>query len=441
MFQSAKAVTSRHDVLLVAYRAGTEVIAKGALLIVTLVAARRLSIEEFGIFALGSTMGWVAAVATDLGMQVHLAREVARAPERAGGLLERWLRVRVGTSVAALAAIAAGIALAEVSAPHGTALLLVAAAYLLTGLVEFLHYFYRGLSRSDIESTLTASQRLLTLGLAGAVLWQRPAVTNLAAAMLAAAAAAFIYSLRRATTMARASRASASMREWTAERGTTFAHDVLPIGAGILLSALYFRVDIFLIQAWMGIEAVALYNAVFRLVEALRLFPAAVMAVAFPMLCRAVDAGPVVRTASLLSSAAGAVATALWLGAGWIVPLLYGTVYAEAVPLFRVLLLAFPLMSLNYALTHQIIGWDRQARYTAVCGLALGFNVALNAAMIPSLGVLGAAWSTVWTELLVTSGCLVALGVRSKHAPNLASGSSRLSDVPNLSDSVIPPVA
>ena len=45
--------------------------------------------------------------------------------------------------------------------------------------------------------------------------------------------------------------------------------------SGIVLSALYFRIDVFLVQLWSGTEAVALYNAVFRLVEALRLFPAA----------------------------------------------------------------------------------------------------------------------------------------------------------------------
>ena len=33
------------------------------------------------------------------------------------------------------------------------------------------------------------------------------------------------------------------------------------------MSALYFRVDVFLVQLWSGTEAVGLYNAVFRLVE------------------------------------------------------------------------------------------------------------------------------------------------------------------------------
>ena len=52
----------------------------------------------------------------------------------------------------------------------------------------------------------------------------------------------------------------------------------------MLISALYFRIDVYFIERWQGLEAVGGYNAVFRLVEAMRLLPAAVMAVTFPML-------------------------------------------------------------------------------------------------------------------------------------------------------------
>ena len=47
--------------------------------------------------------------------------------------------------------------------------------------------------------------------------------------------------------------------------------------------------------------------------------------------------------------------------------------------------MAFPLMSLNYALTHQLIGWHGHRAYAAMCALALVFNVALNVKLIPSI--------------------------------------------------------
>jgi len=46
--------------------------------------------------------------------------------------------------------------------------------------------------------------------------------------------------------------------------------------------------------------------------------------------------------------------------------------------------------------------------------------VALNARLIPASGIVGAAWTTVFTEVVMTAGCLYALA-RTTRAANLAS--------------------
>jgi O-antigen/teichoic acid export membrane protein len=184
---------------------------------------------------------------------------------------------------------------------------------------------------------------------------------------------------------------------------------------GIVLSALYFRVDVFLVQLWSGTEAVAFYNAVFRLVEALRLFPAAVLAVILPSLVRAGDLRPMTRAVLPVCACAIAASAVLWAGAGWLIPVIYGGRYTAAVPAFRVLLLSFPFLSLNLALTHQLIAWDGQRVYAALCALALAVNVVLNARLIPLWSIEGAAWATLGTELVLTIGCVLALW--SQRAP------------------------
>ena len=97
---------------------------------------------------------------------------------------------------------------------------------------------------------------------------------------------------------------------------TVFLRDVAPIGAGILLSALCFRIDVFLVQWWAGTEKVALYNAVFRVIEGLRLFPAAALAVALPDLCRARNVRPLATVSTLVTGGGVAVAAAAWPFAG-----------------------------------------------------------------------------------------------------------------------------
>jgi O-antigen/teichoic acid export membrane protein len=219
-------------------------------------------------------------------------------------------------------------------------------------------------------------------------------------------------------------------------------NDIMPIGIGIVLSALYFRIDVFLLQIWSGTGAVALYNAVFRLVEALRLFPAAVMAVALPTLCRATTARPLLGVSAIVTSFSFVVALGLWFAADPLVPLVYGEQYADAVPAFQILVASFPLMALNYALTHQLIGWNGHRAYAVICAAALVFNVALNARLIPEMSIAGAAWSTFWTEALLAAGCTVTLWSRrvsptsgdrvgrAQAEPSMGSGPSR----PRLSE-------
>jgi O-antigen/teichoic acid export membrane protein len=447
------------EAFLISYKAFADLAGKVALFVITIVAARRLSPQAFGVFSLGSTLGWIVAVTTDFGIQLHLARAVARRPQDAAWLLASWLRVRLWTAAGAMAVVLSGLLVAGWRTPFSVPIAVLALVYACSGLIELLHYFYRGLSRSDVESSLTLWQRSATLvcGLIALAWW--PDVTVLACAMLLPVLATLAFSVRLAARLSlrrpeglhydsrgaddHSSRADLQVRPSGEARSrppdlpasargpdarstarlaeapeaqrrqvrpwTTFRRDVWPIGAGIVLSALYFRIDVFLIQAWLGTESVARYNAVFRLVEALRLFPAAVLAVVLPSLCRAGDLRPLMRVAVPITGCAAAVAGALWAASGWLVPFVYGAPYASAVPAFRILLLSFPLMSLNFALTHQLVGWNGQRAYAAICALALVVNVLMNSRLVPAWSIEGAAWATLGTELFLTAGCVFEL--------------------------------
>lgn len=401
------------NALLIAYKSAADLAGKGSLFLITIVAARRLSPESFGVFSLGSTLGWIAAVVSDCGIQLHLARAVARVPADAPRLLRGWLRVRLWTAAGAVAIVAIGLA-AGWRTTSAVPIAILAVVYACSGLVELLHYFYRGLSRSDVESSLTLWQRGLTLACGLIALAWKPDVTLLACAMLIPAVVTLAISLRVAKDIARPIRATGPHPRATFQ---TFRRDVWPIGAGIVLSALYFRIDVFLVQRWSGTESVAFYNAVFRLVEALRLFPAAVLAVMLPSLVRAGDLRPLARVAVPITGLAIAAAAVLWIAAGWLIPFVYGAPYAAAVPAFRVLLLSFPLLSLNFALTHQLVVWDGQRAYAWLCAIALAVNVALNARLIPLWSIAGAAWATLGTEIVLTAGCGVALWSMRAPAP------------------------
>ena len=385
-------------------KASADIAGKVVTLVITAVAARTLVADAFGVLALAMATGWLLGVATDAGLSMHLARETARRSNRQ--LLIEVLRLRAGLAYVAATMIA--VLTPEIVPPHWKMqFVLVVFAQLTSAIVETIAHCFRGLQRSEIESMIHAAHRFTTLALALIVLAWWPRLDLLGAAMLLPAVAAMLASFAIAwNATAKPELVTGGGSALTPAR---FFQNVLPLGAGVLISALYFRIDVYFIERWQGLEAVGAYNAVFRLVEAMRLIPAAVLAVTFPLLVQATDTRLVQRIGGALAGAGAAFAPIGVLGAALIVTTVYGEPFLYAAPAFAMLSLSLPLFFLNYALTHQVIGWDGQRAYLLITLLALAANIAANIALVPAQGIVGAAIATFVTEVIVTAGCVFYL--------------------------------
>lgn len=379
---------------------------------VTIAAARTLPAEAFGVMALATTWGWLAGVTTDAGWSMYLAREVARHPAAARSLATQVVGRR-GRAAVAAGLLAAAVSAARFAPEVARGVTLLVVAQLGAAVLETSMHLFRGLERTDVEARLHASQRLAAGGLALLALAIRPSLDTLGMALALPPILALAAARRVATRL-------------TAERGTAVAAPhldasalrtlVWPLGLGTIVSALYFRCDVFFIEQWHGAAVVGAYNAAFRLVDAIRLFPAAVMAVAFPSLVRAVDDGAIRRVAWPLTAVGVAAGLGTALTAPFVMHLAYGPKFDAAVTSLRLLGFAVPFFFLNYALTHQVIAWDGQRAYLRVALGALAVNLAANLALVPAHGGDGAALATATTEVAVTIGCLVALARRAPAA-------------------------
>ena len=389
----------------IAFKALADVASKAVTLAITVAAARRLNADPFGILAFGMATGWLLAVATDAGLSMYLAREVARDRTRTHQLVLDVIGLRTGLAFLA----ATGTALATpylVPGQWRIQFVVIVLAQLAGGVIETISHYFRGIERSEIESAIQVAQRSVTLVWALIVLWFWRRLDYLGVAMLAPALVAMLVSMAIAINLSSAAAAPVLQAGLTVKK---YGRHVLPLGAGVLLSALYFRCDVYFIEHWHGFQPVGGYNAVFRLVEGLRLVPAAVMTVMFPVLVQSTDHDRVKRIGGVLALLGVALALVCGLGASVIVPTIYGDGFAYAAPAFSILALALPLFFLNYALTHQVIGWDGQAAYLLIAAIALAGNIVANVALVPSQGIAGAAIGTVLTEVIVTAGCVFFL--------------------------------
>jgi O-antigen/teichoic acid export membrane protein len=389
---------------LVAFKTIADLASKAVTLVVTIAAARSLNPADFGVMALGMTTGWLLGVASDAGLPMFAATRVATLHAAGHGtypIVHEVMRWR-----ARLAAVAAttGLLVAPLMVPAAAIVpfSLIVLHQLLGAMFDTIAHVYRGLARTDIESTLSLWHRATIALAALTVLAVTPTLVALSAALAVPSLVALVAS--QAVVRRIAQPGPSFTLDYRA-----FAHHVAPLGLGVLISALYFRIDVYFLERLHGIEVVGRYNAAFRLVDAVRLLAAAALAVAYPTLCSAATLAPLRRVATVLVGTSVLVtAVVFWLSSP-LLTFLYGDAFASAGPALRVLSLSIPFFFLNYALTYQLIAWERTRAYLGVAVMALLTNVALNAWLIPAQQMIGAAYATLVTEAVVCSGCLAAL--------------------------------
>ncbi len=395
--------------------------------VLLLVAARKLGAADFGDFTFALSIGYMLAQVADFGLQLFVQRELARlaisgATQRpyftdeaaAARLVGGGLAVKGALSLVALALMAA-LVLLEPVGNKGALLLIGLAMVLMTGL-DYLSYCFRAIGRLKNEAVANVVGRAANLLLGVGLLYMGAGVWGLAVASNLAMLAAIVLSYSRLVRYVRPT----WRPDWVYWRAS--AHQYTAVGIGIVFSIVSFRADNLLIPPLVGRDALGLYNLAYKLFEPSLILPGVALAVAFPLLAQASSglsglsggAGKMKellgRTLLWLFGLGVAVTVGLVLLAAPVISLLYGVEYAPSAPLLQILALGCVPMFLNYGLTHALIAMDRPHLYAAFTLVALVVNVVCNLALLPVLGVAGAAVTTVVTELALFALCGWAMG-------------------------------
>lgn len=168
------------------------------------------------------------------------------------------------------------------------------------------------------------------------------------------------------------------------------------------------RVDV-LIVGWLTDPAsVGVYRLARSVSDPLAAVATPVSQAVFPEISRLVQAGDgqairalTLRIRRLAIEVVVPVCVATVLLAGWLVPLVFGPAYEEAVPLIRIMV--WQLVWLPYVwLPALLLSLRRSGALATFTAIDAGVYLALLLLLVPPLGVGGAAWATlmrfvVWT--------------------------------------------
>lgn len=390
-------------------KALSETAVKAGRFLLILVAARTLDADGFGLYMFAFAFGSIFANASDFGLQMVLSREVARRHFPRNEVLGQIVRSKLALNLLVAIVLTVTILAYPRSADVKSLLLLAGAAALLQSWTELWNYFFRGIQVLKHEAWLNFVHMAIGTGLGIAVLLRGGGpgglfVSLIIAAVVANALAILVLRSRRELVPAqRRAAIGPALRQ------------AAPIGVAILLSILYFRIDVIFLERLRTDAEVGDYSAAYKVLESLLFVPSIFLAALYPAFAELASGGGRdlhrLYRSSLrwLGGLSLAFTVALVVGAPWILELLYGDSFASTVGVLRLLAPSLVFVFLNFGLTHFLVALGGQKWNAVFAGVCLAINAGTNALVIPTYGAAGAAATTVLTEAILFVLCYVAV--------------------------------
>jgi O-antigen/teichoic acid export membrane protein len=368
-------------------------------LVVVVRLANHLGAAGYGQFSTLVAYSALVGVAADLGLNTLYTRETARRPEDLGRYLSTLIIGKLPLVAGAILLLAAGLWQA------GLLWLLLPGAVMLalSGYSTLFRNSFYALGTLRLE----AGAILIEVGVLAVMVFigvrQGFGVPYFVAAYISSYVASILY-----TAVALAQLRVARLRpgfEWPLFR--SWVRAALPLAAGFLLTNLYFRADIPILQHFRPFAEVGWYQLAYKPFEATQFVPLALQSVVYPVLSVYYAGAP-----ERLDRAYRKFFKVLLLF-GW--PLTVGVfmlahplsrllrLYPQSEPALRILALGIVFLFVNSAFTAMLYSIDRQHLYAWATAVAAAVNIGLNLMLIPRFGYLAASATTVVTEAVLAA--------------------------------------
>lgn len=364
---------------------------------------RYLGATDLGLLSFSQSLIGLFALFSQLGLESIVVRELVRRPADEGEVLGTALGLRITGAAATLALSAAAMLVLRPHDPQALALALIFASVTSAQSLDVIEYAFQ--SRSAVAPFVTARAVAFALASAAKVacLIAHASLATLALAVasepvLAAAALAIAYHTHGA---------KARWRFATA-RARALLQASWPLMLSGFAIVLYTRTDQVMLTMMRGEAENGILAAAQRLSEILYFIPVALMTASNPALLRAHQEGHeayerrLFRLFAMLTWAAIALAVPISLAAGWIVTTLFGPEFRASGPVLALHVWAAPAVFLGVAQSSWFIAQGQERGLLARTLAGALTNVALNVALIPRFGAVGAAAATLISQWLAS---------------------------------------
>ena len=181
----------------------------------------------------------------------------------------------------------------------------------------------------------------------------------------------------------------------------------LPLGITLIFNLIYFRIDSFILTIYRSTEEVGLYGLAYKFFETILVIPTFYLNAVYPEMLARHQQGKekfkrfIILNSKFLILISIICSLSLFFSSKFLVNLISGPSFKEAIIPLQILSLSLPLFFLSSLFMWVLITFKKQTLLVIFYGLSMILNITLNLIYIPRYGYIAAAITTGVTELFV----------------------------------------
>lgn len=181
-----------------------------------------------------------------------------------------------------------------------------------------------------------------------------------------------------------------------------------PIGLSIILNLIYLKTDVLILSVLKSQEAVGLYGAPYKLIDAVTTFAMMFMGLILPLLAASWVKQNTERFEKIFQKTLGGLIVVLvpmvvgtYFVGRQIMVMVAGAEFAESGVILSILILGAGALFIGSLFAHTIVALDKQKMVIWGYAVDAALSLVLYFIFIPKYSYIGAAWVTVFSEVMI----------------------------------------
>ena len=370
----------------------------------TILIARYLGVNDYGILGFAISLTGILTITTDLGISTHIVRHIATdydsAPKYLGNAIPLKSLFSFGTILITLIILI----LMKANEITITVTLLFTFEMIFKSFTSLLNGAFQAFEEGKYQGITNTILNLILLIFILISIFTNLGLYGITISYVLANLIALTYCYYAFRT--KISKPKFELDKSFCKKIIVLA---LPFAITSFLSTLYFSIDVVMLTNMVGSYATGIYNATYKLISILTLFYSVYLAVSFPVMSKLFKNDKKLLIISFEKSVKYLTMIIIPIAIGTmfysldLIQLIYGHEYDSAYSVLQILIWTVVFLFISGACNTLLYSSHKERSVTNIYIIAAIFNIGLNLIMIPYISYNGAAITTVLSEILIVA--------------------------------------